>query len=376
MYTIVLYTILLIVIVYIISLLLFIIGNIIPKSNYKSKALEPVSVIVAVKNGEKSLPQLLDDLQKQNYQGIVEYIIVDDQSIDGTKKIINKLEQKDKKFKYATSINGDDRLFFKKKALDAGIKIAKYDILIFTDVDCRLKPGWVDSMAKCFDNKIDYVIGFSGVPYYNNLVSWIQRIDFLMLLTAARAMCKLNFPFASTGQNQAYRKKLYNKIGFIKLQNSIQGDDTLFLQLCMKKKINAIFNDDVQSFVKSRIETNLWHFIKQRIRWSGDAKIMWNYNKKFFTTILSTFLVNLFIIILIIDLLFLNANYVSYLYIILLTKLIGELILYLIGSGTFKSNFNLFMFLYWFILEIPYVLLMGIGSFFVKYVGWKSEKNI
>ena len=292
MYLVALYIMLLIVIIYIISLLIYITGNLIYSTHRKSEKLPSISVIIAAKDGEKSLPNILSDLSKQNYQGNYEFIIVDDQSNDNTKNIIKEFEEKNSKFKYISSIEGDSRLFLKKRALDSGIKKSQYDILLFTDVDCRLQANWIDSMANCFDQNIDYVIGYSEISNPSNLISWFQKIDLLMMMTAGRATCNLNKPFACTGQNQAYKKSLYKKIGFLKI-NSIQGDDSLFMQLCAKEKIKIIFNDNKESFVESRMETNILSFIKQRMRWAADAKIMWAYSKGYFTIILSTFVTNL-----------------------------------------------------------------------------------
>ena len=370
------YFVLLLIVIYMISLVIYIAGNFIPSANNTTHKLNPISVIVAVKNGEKSLPHLLNDLKNQDYKGLTEYIIVDDESTDNTKQIIKKFQSIHNKFRYISSKDGNEKLFFKKKALDAGIKNAHFDILLFTDVDCRLKKSWVKSMAQYFKKDIDYVVGFSEVPYLNNIVAWFQRIDFLMLLTAARATCNLKIPFASTGQNQAYRKNCYEKIGFLELENSIQGDDTLFLQLCAQKDMHVVFNDDKKSFVSSRVEKKILTFIKQRIRWSGDAKLMWRYNKPFFIVILSTFLINALIIILSYATIFLTATYINYLQMILLMKFILELGIYVTGSIQFNSTFNIALFLYWFILEIPYVLLMGIGSIFVKYISWRGQKKV
>ena len=151
MYLVALYIILLIVIIYIISLLIYITGNLIYSAHRKSEKLPSISVIIAAKNGEKSLPNILSDLNNQNYQGNYEFIIVDDESNDNTKNIIKEFEEKNSKFKYVSSIEGDSRLFLKKRALDSGIKKSQYDILLFTDVDCRLKSNWINSMANCFE---------------------------------------------------------------------------------------------------------------------------------------------------------------------------------------------------------------------------------
>ena len=362
-----------VIIIYIISIVLYIVGNLISTSNIKSTESPPVSVIVAVKNGEQSLPNILNDLEQQNYNGHCEYIIVDDQSTDKTKSIIKTLEQSNNKFKYTSSTNGDKRLSFKKRALDAGIKLASHEILLFTDVDCKLKNTWIDSMANCFKKNVDYVIGYSEVSKPYNLVSWFQKIDLLMMFAAGRGMCNLKAPFASIGQNQAYRKKIYQKIGFLNIKNSIQGDDTLFLQLCLKNNINVIFNDCNKSFVQSRIEKKIGYFLKQRIRWAGDANVMWHYNKNLFIIIVATFLMNLFILLLMLDMGGMKLYNPYILYGVIIAKFIVEGLLYIISSIKFKTNINPIMFIYWFIVVVPYVVLMGIGSFFVQYIGWKGR---
>ena len=71
---------LLLVCIYIGSLIYYILGNLIIIDGQKSHHLNSVSIIIAVKNGEKSLPNILSDLENQNYEGESEYIIVDDES--------------------------------------------------------------------------------------------------------------------------------------------------------------------------------------------------------------------------------------------------------------------------------------------------------
>lgn len=370
------YFLLILLLIYFLSLLLYIIGNFKNNPLLKKNSLEPVSVIVAVKNGASSLLNILNDLKNQDYNGNVEYIIVDDESTDDSKKIIKKFSEKNTRFRYISSNEGNPKLFFKKKALDAGIKNAHFNILLFTDVDCRLKNTWVSSMAQLFNKNVDYVIGVSKIDYQNNIISWFQKIDLRMLFCVARGMCNLGIPFASIGQNQAYKKDVYKKIGFLDLENSIQGDDTLFLQLCVKKNVQVIFNDDPKSFVNSRIEKKIWPFIKQRVRWAADLKVMWNYNKLLFIISLSTFMTNSLILLMILDLFFLKIyNYSQILYLIIFMKMILELIVYAIGNFKLGFKTSLVSFLYWFVLEIPYVVFMSFGSFFVQLIGWKGQKK-
>ena len=374
MHLIILYIICCFTIIYFISILFYLVGNFKKISTTKNNELNSISIIVAVKNGEKSLPYLLDDLIAQDYKGKFECIIVDDQSTDDTKNIIKKYSVINDKIKYVSSDVGNDNLSFKKKALDAGINKSQHNILLFTDVDCRLPKTWITSMNSHFHDKTDYLIGVAKIDRYKNLISRFQMIDLQILFTVARGMTNLKFPFAAIGQNQAYRKTLYDKVGFLDISNSIQGDDTLFLQLCLKNKIRVDFNDDDNSFVTSRNEENFISFIKQRIRWAADLKVFWNYNKPLFIVSLSTYVTNLMIVLSTFGFIFFNKMVFPFLYPMILAKLILEYILYNIGAKNLSFKMNNMTFIYWFFLNVPYVVLMGAGSFFVKYIGWRGQK--
>ena len=364
---------LLLIIIYIGSLISYILGNFINNDINKSHHLNSVSIIIAVKNGEQSLPNILYDLNHQDYNGESEYIIVDDQSTDNTAEIIKNYSQKNEKIIYVSSKEGNIKLSFKKRALDAGIRKSKYDILIFTDVDCRLKKEWVKSMASCFYNQVDYVIGVSEISKPLNIISRFQKIDLLMMMTAGMAKCNLESPIASTGQNQAYKKYLYyENEGFLKINNSIQGDDSLFMHLCLKKNAKIKFNSNPKSFVESRLETKLLSFIKQRIRWAADAKVMWNYNKKFFIVLLSTFFINLLLLLSPIIYFLIENEILKIISILLIIKFTLEFIIYSVGSVKLENQFNIFNFIIWYFLEIPYVVFVGIGSFFIKYITWRG----
>jgi len=371
MYLIILCFILLCIAIYFLSLITYIIANL--KNNNLYKNTTPVSIIIAVKNGQKSLPKLIIDLQNQIYHDKYECIIVDDQSSDNTKQIILEIVKNDDRFHYVSSLDGNPKLSLKKRALDAGIKYSHFETLLFTDVDCSLKSRWISTMMQSFRDNTDYVIGVAKITHPKNIISIFQKIDLMMMQIIGRGTSNIDFPFASIGQNQAYKKKLYDRIGFTKITDSIQGDDTLFMQLCKKNNAKIRFNDNPDAFVESRMETNLFTFLKQRIRWSADAKVMWNYNKIFFMILISTFISNLTLWIIPIVSILNPQSALPYFYVLFLVKLILELTLYIVGSIKMKSRIHIFYFLFWFILEMPYVVLMGIGSFFMKYIGWKGQ---
>ena len=330
-----------------------------------------ISVILCVRNGQDSITNILNDFLNQDYIGPLEFIIVDDNSQDQTKKIIQNYTSYDCRIKYFHSHEiKNSNLYYKKRALNVGIKNAKNKWLLFTDVDCRVQKGWVSSMAANYKES-DYVIGYSEVESSKSLVSKFQNIDFKMLMFSACASTKLGTPLACSGQNQSYKKSLFKKVGgFDEIKQLLQGDDSLFLQLCKSKepiKINFSFYKN--SFIVAKTHNSIKDFILQRMRWAGDANIMWKFNKIFFVSIFATFFTNLFIISL-----FVFPKYFFLLLILILTKFIFEYLIYFFGSKKFEKKIKFSSFILWFVLQPFYIVLMGFLSFFAFKINWKSGK--
>jgi len=350
-------------------------GNMFPDKKSLHFSCPPVSIIVAIRNGENALPNLIRDLETQNYKGEVEFILVDDESEDKTCQIIQKIAQKDKRFIYETSMNGSDSLQLKKRAIDAGINKSRNEWLLFTDVDCRLLPGWIMGMARYFTNDNDYVIGHSDVKMGNGLQNLFQSLDFFLLLVAARGSANLKHPWACTGQNQAYRKSLYQKVGgFSRIKTMIQGDDSLFMNLC--KKLGdavVVFSDDFQSHVIARQEKTWISLLKQRLRWSGDANIMWKVNMEFYLFIMGFFLLH-FTLLILFSISILYPFYFTVLVKFLTIKFILEFFLYFSGVRQLDKPLYFKEFILWFFIHIPYVVLMGLGSFFSNRINWRGRK--
>ena len=364
------------IIIYTIIILWFIIGNLLNKIEFEqSHKSPPISVIVAIRNGEEVLAQFINNLKSQIYSGDIEFILVDDNSIDNTAYLIKEVVNDNSIFKYETSNNGDPILSRKKRALDAGIKKAKYEWLLFTDVDCQLQTTWVSTMSKYFKNNYDYVIGYSEVKQGTKWVTRFQYFDFLMLMICAKGTTNNQNAWACSGQNQAYRKSLYNKIGgFSKISDKMQGDDSLFLQLYRRyNSNNIIFTDELGCRTTSRQELSWISFLKQRIRWSGDARIMWKYNFIFFISMLSVFFLSLLIIITLLIGLFYNFHYLIILKKVLIIQFLLELTLYIVGSKILLKPLQLFNFCFWYFLHIPYVLIMGMCSFFSNKIKWRGR---
>ena len=198
--------------------------------------------------------------------------------------------------------------------------------------------------------------------------------DFQMLMISACSSASLGYPLACSGQNQSYKKSLFQSVkGFNKIESLLQGDDSLFMQICRKiKNIKVKFSNDPNSYVKSKTHNSWKEFIIQRVRWSGDANIMWKFNIGFFIIVLSTFLTNLFILIGFL-LSMISPLFIDYFLMILIIKFLLEFFLYILGSEKLNLDSAIIQFPIWFIIQIPYVVLMGILSFFTHKISWKGR---
>tara|TARA_B100001123_G_C15310794_1_gene1024264 strand:+ start:1741 stop:2856 length:1116 start_codon:yes stop_codon:yes gene_type:complete len=359
-------------IVYFFILLIFALTNFIHKPrSLDSKPSFGVSIIVAIRNGDKSINDLISNLSAQDYLGPIEFILVDDESTDQTKKIILETVKVDSRFKYVSSLDGNKALSLKKKALDIGIQQSKYEYLFFTDVDCKMNVSWVSTMSKYFLLGYDYLVGYSFTDRSRsmNLVSRFQSLDLFFLMVLCRGSSFITAPWACSGQNQGFTKSLYNKVkGFSSITDFI-GDDTAFLHLCKKYHAKITFVDEYNACILSRKEEKVSSLLLQRARWAFDANQIWRVNFSFYILLVVTFFAYLTIPFLIYSqMLFFNQ-----LVILIGFKVLLEFILIFIGENRYPYKIKWFDFIVWEIFHIPYVIIVGIMSFFGNQIQWKNR---
>lgn len=113
-----------------------------------TQVLQPVSIVVPIKNRGNFLPSLIKNLQDLNYPKY-EIIIVDDGSTDNTKDLLKKSQIKS--ILLTKSVGS-------AKARNLGIKQAKYEIIALTDSDCFVSKNWLKNLVPFLD-KFDIVGG-------------------------------------------------------------------------------------------------------------------------------------------------------------------------------------------------------------------------
>ena len=139
------------------SLLVFLsIGLFLHRKTNITKDSQGISIIVAARNEENNIRNVLTKLIKQSYpKDRYEIIIVDDRSEDNTKIIVDEFCKSYSHIKILSIPTNEKG--GKKRALNKGINEAKFSLLAFTDADCLPQPNWLNEINKHFHNDIDIV---------------------------------------------------------------------------------------------------------------------------------------------------------------------------------------------------------------------------
>ena len=283
-------------IVYIKYLLLFKRG-IKPQVKVLKNIKPSVSVVIAARNEEQTLPRLLTVLANQSYPlDKYEVIIANDDSEDNTANIVREFSQKWENIKLLNVKNRLEVPSPKKNALSQAIELASNEIILSTDADCYVGKYWIESMAREFaDESVKMVCGFSKTRIANwkkaPLVRKFEHFDFLAMFSAAAGAIGSEKYFSCSGQNISYRKKDFLEVGgFTKIWHLISGDDVNLMQLFRQAKKKIIFNTNPHSFANTQAIESWKQLFNQRSRWASNMKWQIKLNPEFFLYLISTFI--------------------------------------------------------------------------------------
>ncbi|MGZ0014958.1 glycosyltransferase [Yeosuana sp. AK3] len=233
----------------------------------------PVSVIICAKNEAKNLKQFLPSIIFQDYP-VFEIVLINDASVDKTLKVMKSFESLHDNIKIVDVKNIEAFWGNKKYALTLGIKVAKYDHLLFTDADCKpLSKHWISEMSSYFNETKTIILGYGR---YQKIKKSIlnKLIRFETLLTAIHyfSFATVGLPYMGVGRNLAYKKiEFFNANGFIRHMNIRSGDDDLFInQVATSKNTTICISKD--SFTESIPETHFKNWINQKRRHISTAK--------------------------------------------------------------------------------------------------------
>ena len=235
------------------------------KNNVKADdQLEPVSIVVCTRDAFDYLTDLVPVLLNQDYPDY-EIVIVNDCSEDETEEWLKDIERHEPKIKpvqlrqHLNFFNG------KKFPLSMGIKSAKNDLIIFTDITCLpTNSQWLRSMVNCYRNNTEVVIGYSPYIHKKSLLNKIMRFDAVQYAMQYLSAALNKHPYMGIGTNLSYRKELfYRNQGFTSHYTTSVGEDDLFIsQVANKKNTEVLIDAENTILTTPPHKFGMWAHIK------------------------------------------------------------------------------------------------------------------
>ncbi|MCL1993413.1 MAG: glycosyltransferase [Spirochaetes bacterium] len=235
-----------------------------------------VSVIIPIHNESLRMAGLLTSLLEQDFDEGAEIIFVDDRSQDESPAMLRdfakKAEERGMKECRIITLKENPGPNRKQYALSQGIAQAKGDLLLLTDGDCEVPPGWVRAMAaRMRDPNVGVAIG----PVFKKK----QGKGFFFLYQCFDHVIRYNFLAGSIGLGAAgggfgnnliiSRAALQSVGGYDAIPPSPTEDAELISQIRKggKYTVRAISLPDAA--VETEAEKTWASFINQTLRWNN-----------------------------------------------------------------------------------------------------------
>ncbi len=311
----------------------------------------PVTIIVPFRNKGKMVDDLIDSINRLNYpKDLFEVILVDDASADGNLSLLDQFNQ-DIDFQLIQNATHHG----KKASILSAAKVAKYDIILTTDGDCRLPK---DLLSNLSTDDLSVGVAIKTTSSWN-VIENMQEVESLMLAGITLGTANMEFPMLAAGANLAYKKDLLALEPYEGNMHINSGDDMFLLKAAVEHGHKVAPRTGKP--VTTSCEPSWGAYIEQGARWAGK-----NSDVNLLQTSLSAWLVLLANIVLPLSLI----THFSSGWIILFIKFVVDF-LFLFLSATYYERFRALLFApvgFWF---YP-VHLVRVG---LKIINSKRKKN-
>jgi glycosyltransferase involved in cell wall biosynthesis len=238
-----------------------------PNPSLQTSADSPVSVIICARDEARNLESKLPTVLEQDYAGLHEVLVVNDNSYDDTKFVLDRLTSGHPKLRPIELLQEAKLIPGKKFPLSMGIKAARYEILLLTDADCQpASPHWMKAMESSYGPTTEVVLGYGPYDKMPGILNRIIRYETFHTALQYFSFTLAGMPYMGVGRNMSYKKDLFfrNK-GFTSHNHIPSGDDDLFVNTVATNENTAIALDP-ESFVYSTPKTTWGEWLRQKQR--------------------------------------------------------------------------------------------------------------
>jgi len=233
----------------------------------------PVSVVICARDEDENIARNLPGILVQQYPSTHEVIVVNDNSVDDSKYILQELKRTFK-FLNVIELTHEAKLISGKKyPLSIGIKEAKNEILLLTDADCvPASEFWMQKMQDAYYNGVEVVLGYGGYHKLPGVLNKLIRFETFHSALQYLSYAMAGVPYMGVGRNLSYKRDVFirNK-GFASINHIPSGDDDLFINKVATNKNTSVVLDR-EAITLSNPKTTFSGWKKQKKRHYSTAK--------------------------------------------------------------------------------------------------------
>ena len=233
----------------------------------------PVSVIVCARDEAHQLAINLPGVLLQQYKTTHEVIVVNDNSEDDTKYVLEEFKKTFKELVIIPLTQEALMITGKKFPLSIGIKSTRYEVMLLTDADCiPASEFWIQKMQDAFTPAIEMVLGYGAYKKKKGFLNKMIRFETFQTAMQYFSFALAGLPYMGVGRNLSYKRSLFLKNkGFASINHIPGGDDDLFVNKVANKRNTAIVLDaDAHTLSEPKTTWSAW--MRQKSRHYTTAK--------------------------------------------------------------------------------------------------------
>jgi len=227
-----------------------------------------------MRNEEAFIEDTLKALEKQEYEGKWEVIVVNDRSTDRSPEIVRDFCKKHQNFSVIDIPQDSPQIASpKKRAMNAGFLAAKGEFLLIADADCVPPSNWLSSMAACYASGASVVQGSKANNGEKRFLHAYQKLETLGFTLIEASGFNRNKPILASSASIGYNKELFFKCGgFEGLYDLASGDDDMLIHRMAKAEGTKFAYNWEPSAIMPTAPVDTWKaLLQQRARWGSNG---------------------------------------------------------------------------------------------------------
>lgn len=224
-----------------------------------------VTVVVAMRNEEQNIVQLLESITHQVGDIPFDVVLVDDHSTDQSVSVAQR---------YSEGASISIRVFEspgegKKAAITEGVHQSDCEIILVTDADCVVGSQWIRSHMSNFENpRVQFSAGMVTYSKTDSLIRDVVQTEMVFLQVVSAGLYVMQNPLMCNGASMGFRRQFFLETkGFVN-DRFVSGDDIFLLQKALDDDRGSVaWNYEKSGLVQTKAPRTFIESVVQRKRW-------------------------------------------------------------------------------------------------------------